>query len=376
MKLLTLVAILVLIFVGYLIFYKTLDFFTPSPYVLSWIAPSNNGGDPNCCGYDWQICSDEKCTNVVDSGTTKSTSVETTKLSWATTYTVQVRATNISGPGEWTSASLTTGDGTVSSIVIGSKISSAGVIQTPLSAGPSQNIAVWTSLSKGSVSPNTLQGYAQLTITRGGVAQPPLVIQLSSKVLGEIDIFQGDLISANWSSVVLNQGDTVTADISIFTSTNEIVTEATASTTVTTTVPGNVTGLSLVYSATPPPLASNESAIVSQGLEYVKADQFPSLSAMIATLSNQKPSPWIVSQISANEITGLRLMLLFLIANQQIKFTSLTDGLDAWLTNKLINSRQLVAACNDLVSGQTTSIFALLNSTQQAQIKSWIQTPP
>lgn len=377
MKLLTLLAILVVILVFYLLFYKTLDYFTPNPYVLSWNAPTNNGGDPNCCGYDWQICTDATCKTIVDSGTTTKTSAETTKLSWATSYTVQVRATNVAGSGAWTSANLSTGDGTVSSVAIGSAISEDGIVTSPLSAGPAQNIAVWTSLSAGSVSPNTLVGYAQIIITRGGKAQPAIVMELVSGNKGAVNTFEGDILSANGQTVLINQGDVITVVVSIFTSAQQIVTEATASVTVTTTVPGNPTGLALTYGGTPPPLSPNV-ALVYQGLGYVKSGQYSKLQQMLYTAGSQQPIPWIVQQIKSDPIIGLRLMVLFCIMQQFMNQADFPSQLKLWAAPAQgdITTQQLVQACEDIVSGEMTPVYAVLTPAQQITIRGWITSPP
>lgn len=296
MKLLTLVLILLLVLLAaYMLCGSSLDFFTPSPYILSWQPPTDNGGDPGCCGYDWQICGDNACATIVDSGSTRATSIQTTKLDWATTYNVWVRATNVSGQGPWTKAVLSTGDGVVSSVAIGASLTPTGPPLPALSAGPGKNIAVWTSLSKGSVLPNTLKGSAKITITRSGVTQPAMLIPLESSVTGTVDVFDGDLSSSGVPLVTLLKGDVVTADVLIFTSGGEIVTEATSSVTITTMVPGSVTGLSLTYGALPPPLnLLNKYEMFIENLYAANPSPYKTVQDVAAAalvLYNEMPTP-------------------------------------------------------------------------------------
>jgi hypothetical protein len=258
MKLATLLIIVGVVIFLYLIFrgYNK-ENLTPSPYKISWQAPSNNGGDPKCCSYDWQVCnlSDTGCLNPVDSGTTSNLSVETTKLNWATTYNIRVRASNVSGKGDWATVQLSTGDGEIDSIVFGESINSDGTVTMPLYSGTGINVVVWTSMKTGSVSPNTLKGTATVTATRGDAQLFSHSIPLVSATSGDLDTFMGDFSSNKIPLVVFQKGDLVSADIYIVDAKGNVVTEALSTTSpITNGPPGAISGIKLTYSATPPPL--------------------------------------------------------------------------------------------------------------------------
>lgn len=284
MKLLTLLLIIALVLFLFYLFGSgnPFEFFTPKPYQLAWLPPSNNGGDSGCCNYDWQICSDVGCTNVVDSGSTRELSALTTKLDWATTYNIWVRAGNVSGKGDWTKVQLSTGDGVVSSISVGAELSPDGTVKVPLSAGNGRNISIWTSLSKGSIDPNTLTGDCVVSITRGGTLLLSKILPLKASLTGTVDVFAGDFASAGFPLVDFQKGDVVSADVTIRDANSIVVTEAIQDTTVTKTVPGGVTGITLQYSATPPPLP-----LISKYQHWIDM------------LYSQNPSPYATVQDAA-----------------------------------------------------------------------------
>ena len=274
MDLFILLIIIIGLFLVYLMSCTTTEFLTPNPYQIVWQAPENNGGDPNCCNYDWQICSDAECSDIVDSGSTNKTLALTTKLDWATTYNIWVRASNVSGKGDWTKVQLSTGDGVLSSISIGQKLSSDGTVTIPLSEGD-RNISIWTSLSKGSVSPNTLSAVCMITITRGGSNVLGKNLLLKSGMSGEINVFSGNFNDAGFPSFNFKKGDVVNAEVIIRDSNNIVITDAINTTTVTNTVPAGVTGITLTYSATPPPIP-----FVSDNHQWIES------------LYSQNPSPY------------------------------------------------------------------------------------
>jgi len=232
-------------------------FGTPNPYIISWSVPGDDGGDPDM-SYDWKICSDAGCATVIDSGTNipalttstpipASTYATTSKLDWNTTYYIQVRANNMFGSGVWTTATLSTGDG-VAAISIASSFDSNGKPVVPLSVGPAQNIAVWTTLINGSVDPNTSNASALITIVRGGATVLTQRLPLSATgLLNKIDTFHGDFESANISLPAIENGDKVTAVVLVWDSNGNVQTESSAEFTVSQTVPGNVSGIALTY---------------------------------------------------------------------------------------------------------------------------------
>lgn len=254
---LSIILIFLVIFILLFFIVSSKDYFTPNPYIISWQAPSNNGGDPKCCEYDWQICSDVLCRNVIDNGHIdfgKPLSAQTTKLDWATTYNVWVRASNTAGLGDWTKVQLSTGDGVVSSISIGEEINSDGTVKIPLSASGGINVAVWTSLEKGSVNPNDLVALCDISATRAGTSLFKHIISLESSTLGNVDVFKGDFATAKIPLIAFQKGDIVSANVYIADSKGNVVTEATQSTTVTKSTPGGVSGITLRYSMAPPPI--------------------------------------------------------------------------------------------------------------------------
>lgn len=298
MKLSTILLIVGVILLLFLLLGPSRDWFTgtPNPYKISWQAPANNGGDPKCCSYDWQICNDAACTSIVDSGTTSELSVETKKLNWTTTYNIWVRASNISGKGDWTKAELSTGDGTVKSIVLGEKIdNSSGQLIKELSASVPINVMVWASLDKGSVDPNTLVGTATVTAVRSETQLFSHVIPLKSSTMGNTSTFYADFASASPTipPVVFQKGDIIYADVYIADNKGNVVTEHVSNQIpITKTVPGGVSGITLTYSMTPPPIP-----FVGKYQQWIN------------TLYSQNPSPYAtVSDVASAALTQYNSM--------------------------------------------------------------------
>lgn len=255
MKLLVLLVILVVIVLIYSMYCGTIEFLTPSPYVISWSAPAMTGGNgSNCCTYDWQVCADTACKTIIDSGTTASnvTSASTTKLDWGQTYTVQVRANNKYGPGAWSQSSLTTGNGTLSQVTIGGTVTPSGTVVWPLSAGSS--IGFYTILNSGFTPGERLNGSVWATITRGstvyticpeGAAPPCSQIPMVSSSDGSFFVNIGTDSLPVAATMI---GDIVNVDILITTSDYKtVISEITATATVSGSVPGTVTSISISY---------------------------------------------------------------------------------------------------------------------------------
>lgn len=252
MKVITLIAILALIFVLAYGFCGKLELFTPNAYIISWQKPTDNGGDQNCCNYEWQVCSDADCKTIVDSGKAGGTAniitAQTTKLDWNTKYNIQVRASNRFGPGDWVSASLSTGDGVLSSIRFAVAFDKDGNIITPISEG-SRNISIWTAMNQGVVSPNDLNASALVTVKRGA----NMVLQQRLNLLGTYDqtdkwdVFTGDFASQNLAPFTFQTGDILSATIMVWDQKGNVITEGLGDMTVTIGAPGNVTGITLSY---------------------------------------------------------------------------------------------------------------------------------
>lgn len=249
MELYTLISIIALILVAIYIFDKNLEFFTPNPYLISWQRPIEDGGDENCCGYDWQINDGQIDSGSVPSGTTPVITVQTGKLDWNTKYKISVRAINLFGPGEWTTAELSTGNGVINSIVMAALIdNSDGTIINPVAAD-NPVVSIWTSLDKGSIIPNTLQASALLVFKRENVDiyQQRIDLVSQSDSTNKVDIFTGEIVGIN-----LKIDDVITSTIIVWNpaapeGTETIVTEASQSVTVNRGPPSNVSGISLTY---------------------------------------------------------------------------------------------------------------------------------
>lgn len=248
MKLITLICIFVAIVIACL-FCRHTEFFTPNNYTVSWTAPSDDGGEP-ITSYDWQICSDDTCHTVITNGTVPTTSFDTGALDWNTTYTVQVRANNMFGPGIWTSAKISTGDG-VAAISIASAFDASGKIVTPLSVGPGQNIAIWTTLTNGSQTPNDFNASALVYINRGfNTILTVRVPMYPGAMQGALDTFEGDFATQGITLPAIQANDKVTAIVMVWDNKGNVQTESSFEFTVTQTTPSNVTGISLTYSST------------------------------------------------------------------------------------------------------------------------------
>lgn len=153
MKLSFLIVIIALIFICYFFLYKPfIEKYTAGTYVITWREPSDTGGDPDCCGYDWQMCSvsDKDCESPIDGGTVTTPTASTDKASWGETYTIRVRAVNALGPGPWASSNLSTGSGALTSITFGETISENGNVEKQLTVS-SRQISVWIGTTKSAI---------------------------------------------------------------------------------------------------------------------------------------------------------------------------------------------------------------------------------
>lgn len=246
MKLSTLLCLILILVAMYLFVSTKLEFFTPNPYLISWQKPIDDGGDENCCGYDWQINDGKIDSGSVPSSNTPIITVQTKKLDWDTKYKISVRAINMFGPGEWTTTELSTGNGVINSIVIASLIdNNDGTIINPIASGV-QNVKIWTSLDKGSISPNTLQASALMVIKRDNaiILQNRVDLTNSYDSTKKIDLFIGET-----DPIELKIGDVIDSTIIVWDpfGTETIITEASQSVTVNRSPPNNVSGISLTY---------------------------------------------------------------------------------------------------------------------------------
>ena len=260
MELLNLVIILAVIFVLACFFCKKLEMFTPSPYLISWQRPLDDGGDITCCGYEWKVNDGAVDSGSVPTGTGQTITVQTTKLDWNTKYDISVRAINIFGPGEWTTAKLSTGDGVLSSIKIASSIDATGNITKPVSVG-SQNISIRCQVALtatgvalgGPFVASALVVVKRLAGSGSTVAlQQRLNLSNSSSVDqsggGAILTYWNDFASALLPPFTFELGDVLTATIMAWDNkTGEVLSEASADMTVTQSAPNNVSDISLSY---------------------------------------------------------------------------------------------------------------------------------
>lgn len=249
MKLVNLLIIILAILVAYYLMCHMREKFTPGDYVLSWTSPTDNGGDPTCCSYDWQICSDEKCTNIVDSGTVSKTNASTTKLDWDTTYTVMVRAVNKFGKSGWATASLSTSPYSVGKVVMAQSLDASGGILTPFEPGKN-TISVYAELNIGD-DQSPIASYncrAYLTVNRNGTvvysSNFALAYNGGTKIqspLGFMGFPEGN------PAVDMEMNDVVSVDVLFGNAKNQQYTESVASTTVSGGPANSPTGLTLAY---------------------------------------------------------------------------------------------------------------------------------
>lgn len=255
MKLVTLVGILALIFALVCLFCKSSESFTPSPYLVSWQKPADNGGDEGCCGYDWQINDGNTDKGSVPTGTGASITVQTTKLDWNTTYKISVRAVNMFGPGDWTVVNLSTGNGVLSAIKMAAAFDASGNITTPISATTPQNISIWSAMNKGVANPNTLKASALVTVRRLIALGPATTTVLEQRIeldssydtANSLDVFSGDFASQMLPPFSFQSGDILSATIIVWDPNDTVITEGYGELTVTQGTPSNVSDISLSY---------------------------------------------------------------------------------------------------------------------------------
>lgn len=252
MKLSVLLCIIASIFVLLYIFCNKKELFTINPYIISWQKPTD-GGDPQCCGYNWQVCSDPSCANIVDEGevandTGNVVRAKALKLEWNTKYTIRVKANNIYGPGEWVSAELSTGDGVFSSIRVAEALGESGTIITPISAGP-RNVSIWASMNQGSETPNAFKASGKVVVGRGTsvIYQQRMDLESSYDVTSKSDIFSGDFASQGIPKFTFEVGDIIFITILVWDEKGNVITEGYSEMNVTQDVPSNVSGITLSY---------------------------------------------------------------------------------------------------------------------------------
>jgi hypothetical protein len=245
MKVKVLVAILILIVLGYFLFMKYTEEFTPSPYVISWQAPSGCTD----CSYDWKICSDDSCNTIIDQGNTKELHTQTSKLDFANTYSIQVRANNKYGSGEWTKGTFSTGNGVLSAISIGSFIDNDGQFVKPILAGQPSDLMIWTTLTTTLTVPITLE--ALITVTKDDKLVTKWIIYMletptkDKKSLG----YFGSLTGSKYDTYTFDTGDVINVDITAWDANGNVVSEITGTTTVSQSGPGTVSSLKFGYAA-------------------------------------------------------------------------------------------------------------------------------
>lgn len=216
--------------------------FVPGKYVLAWQAPVNGGGDPNCCGYDWQICNleDTDCKTPVDSGTTRVTGASTSKVTWGDTYNVMVRANNVYGVGPWAAAQLTAGGGTLQSIVFGQTVDNSGKVIVPLSTS-SSNIEIWAGVTQ-QATVNQLIATLTLTQLRNGKTVYTTNFRMSSQLNNNLPVFLG---TAN--NITIQMNDVFKAYIYIQKPNGDAFTDGQGTIQISGSKPGPVTGIMWGY---------------------------------------------------------------------------------------------------------------------------------
>lgn len=275
MQLLTLLLFVLFAVFVFLIFCKGgfTEMLTPNPYVISWEAPTYSGGDSSCCSYEWQICSDETCLTIVDSGKVakgEPLTASTTKLDWQNTYHAWVRANNSAGLGEWTKLTFKTGDGVIDEVVIAEEINPDGTISIPLTTA-STKISIWSKLSGAPLTnPNAYLGISYVTINRLVGTGPTRTqvrkfsVPLTAGLLPNTGTATSNIFYGTYSMVYsdsLQTNDSVDIDIYISqVGTPPEVTETTSTFAVIVVAPGSVTSLKTNYT---PPIWSSVSDQIS-----------------------------------------------------------------------------------------------------------------
>jgi hypothetical protein len=248
MKLLVLILIVGLILLGFCLFRKNYEPFIDGKYVLEWTQPQNTGGDPKCCGYDWQICEleDKSCAKPVDSGSVKQGSAltaSTTKVDWGNTYNVMVRANNMYGSGEWTTVQLIAGGGTLESVVFGQEIDKDGNVTIPVSASSTQ-VMVWAAISaKESKGAGNLAAEVNFHQLRDGKT----VATVSGTMAGGTSSSGQDTFTGVFQNINANDKDVFKAAIYVVGKDGSVFTDGTGSITVSGSAPGAVGKITFKY---------------------------------------------------------------------------------------------------------------------------------
>jgi hypothetical protein len=280
---------LLILIIGILIFLFCLyrhhfsEPFVPGRYVIAWQIPADKGGDPQCCGYDWQVCTleDKQCASPVDSGSIAARGVPvaaTSKVNWGDTYNIMVRAKNSAGTGPWTTAQLTAGGGVLSAITMAQAVAADGTVTTPLSSNSTQ-LMVWTSIAQNqSVNPNTMKATATVTQIRNGK-----IIDSSNNEAMTAAISGGqDTFTLTLTGLTIQVGDVFKAYIYVQTQDGSAFTDGQGSLSISVSAPGSVTGITWAYmpygspDSPPPALLGCDDAIqyLNAGLSMSQASAF------------------------------------------------------------------------------------------------------
>lgn len=244
MELEFLILAIAIIVLGYIFFLKPfVENYTAGTYVITWQKPTNTGGDPNCCSYDWQLCenTDSECNSPVDSGTVSGLTASTNKAIWGKSYIIRVRSINAAGHGPWASVNVKAGGGSLTSVTFGQSIKPDGSVSIPLAAGSPQ-VEIWVGTKVAPIS--GLQGELILTQTRNGnVVQTYKTKMTYGDLAGNgMGAF---LVTIQNVNVVTN--DVFNAVINVTDAKAEIWADAEGSITIKEGVPGMVSGISWSY---------------------------------------------------------------------------------------------------------------------------------
>lgn len=104
--------------------------FSNGYYTITWDPPSNNGGDPNCCTYQWVVT--DTSGTPIQSGVSSSPYAYFTAGDFNTSYTISVSAGNSAGWSSPSTFSLTTCPGPPTITSVGMPIIQTGSDTSPL----------------------------------------------------------------------------------------------------------------------------------------------------------------------------------------------------------------------------------------------------
>ncbi|HMP30806.1 MAG TPA: hypothetical protein PKD85_14465 [Saprospiraceae bacterium] len=255
MDLFVLFLIIGLILLGFYLFRSNYEGYISGKYVLEWSKPQNTGGDPKCCGYDWQICNleDKTCATPVQSGSVgpgQPLTADITKVDWGNTYNVMVRAKNIYGNSDWTTAQLVAGGGTLENIVFGQSVDKDGNITVPINAS-SKQITIWAAISaKESKGVGNLAARTSLTQIRDNrtVAFSEGTMTSGTSSTGQ------DTFTLTFQGINTQDEDVFKGYVFVADTKGSAFTDGTGSSTVSGSVPGSVGNITLKYLALGAPI--------------------------------------------------------------------------------------------------------------------------